>query len=151
EEDCVNELARKMRVMGIIKCHHCGSSDSDHEHGERITKCRACGKPSWFTAGTLFHRMKTVRPLMIAIYIMERGLITNAFKFHNLVGIVYSSAWGIFKKITTVVQNQMDDDASGVPSSLFAMVFCKRSRMTPARKLPRSEQDDFDFDSQSTH
>jgi hypothetical protein len=40
-----------------------------------------------------------VRPWLAAIWLTEKGVSINAFKFHNLVGIGYSSAWRLLNKL----------------------------------------------------
>jgi hypothetical protein len=144
EDDWVNELHKKMQMIGMVLCHHCGNTEVKHERGKRVVRCIACGKLSWFTAGTLFHKTKCVRPLMLAIFLMENGFSSNAFKFHRLVGIAYASAWAIFKKVTSVIQEHIVHQREEIPSSFFAVLFCKRSRVTPARQHPRAEQDEFE-------
>jgi len=66
----------------------------------------------------------------------------NAFQFHKLVGIAYSTAFAILKKISVAAHTAMqDDDIVHLPSSLFSSVFKKRSRQTPAGKTPLAEED----------
>ncbi|MBY0358892.1 MAG: hypothetical protein K2W82_12880 [Candidatus Obscuribacterales bacterium] len=74
---------------------------------------------------------------------MEHGVFLSSSKFHKIVGVAQSSALQIFRKIAIVVENNMDESAS-VASALFAVVFCKRSRETPARAHPRDEQSELE-------
>jgi DNA-binding MarR family transcriptional regulator len=75
---------------------------------------------------------------------MEHGVSISSSKFHKLVGIAYASAQAIFKKLTTVISSQMGEETIAVSSADFAPGICKRSRETPARKHPVSEQEVID-------
>ncbi len=63
----------------------------------------------------------------------------SSSRFHKLVGIAYSSALAIIKKLTMVIQSRMGEEAQDVSSSCFATLLLRRSRETPARQHPRSE------------
>ena len=144
EKDCFEEICRRASIDRILKCHHCQSTDMHKVHGERISRCRTCKKPTWAIANTFFHRIRCARAWLAAIWLMEEGLTISSFKFHKLIGIAYSSALNIFRKLTTVIHNQMDEDAIAVRSSLFSSVIGKRSSETPARQSPASEQEVID-------
>jgi hypothetical protein len=75
---------------------------------------------------------------------MERGVIFNAFKFHRLVGIAYSSGLNILRKLTAVLERKICEDGLELPSGLFLEVVSKRSRETPTRGHPRAEQLEID-------
>ena len=138
EEDCLEEIYRRA-ALGA-KCPHCQGTNMYRSYGQRTSFCLTCKKPSWCTANTFFHRIRTARPWLTAIWFMEHGLSVNSFRFHQLVGIAYSSALNIFRKITTAIQNQMGDDAIAVHSTHFLPAVGKRSRVTPTGEGPSSEQ-----------
>ncbi len=140
EEDCLEELYRRAAQEHLLKCRNCGNADILKNYGERVINCRQCKKETWLTAGTFFNRIKHARPWVAAIWLMEHGISLSSSKFQKLVGIAYSSALNIFKKLTTVIQGQMGEDGLVVPSSLFSILFCKRSRETPARAHPIAEE-----------
>lgn len=142
EKDCMEELLRRLSKERFIKCRYCGSRDFERQYGNRIIWCKHCRKKTWVTGGTFFHRMKTARPWLVAIWLMESGIVLSSSKFHKLVGTAQSSALHIFMKITTVVEGKMEERK--VPTRLLSQLFCKRSRETPARKHPISEQDEFE-------
>src|SRR5262249_15314082 len=144
EEECVEEIFGRMKKLGLVKCHRCGASEVEHKCGQREIRCSSCKRLSWFTSGTIFHRMRKALPWVIAICMLEHQVNTSAFRFHKLVGGAYSSALAVFRKLMIVIEGQMGDEATAVFSGLFSDVFCKRSRVTPARAHPRNEQDEFD-------
>jgi hypothetical protein len=107
-----------------------------------LIKCQFCFKKRWLTAGTFFHRIRRARPWLAAIFLIEHGVAFNSFQFHRLLGIAYSSALSILKKVSVVIQSAMrDDDFIRLPSALFLPLFTKRSRKTPANKKPLAEEE----------
>ncbi|MBZ0187644.1 MAG: hypothetical protein K8F91_15465, partial [Candidatus Obscuribacterales bacterium] len=62
----------------------------------------------------------------------------------KLTEIAYATAHEIFKRLTTVIENNRSPDAHCVGSELFVEIFSKRSRETPAREHPRAEQDEME-------
>ncbi len=140
-KDCLEELCKRACQDGTIKCRHCGSQALDTAFSARVGVCRHCRQPTWLTAGTFFHHIRLPRPWLAAIWLMERGVNISSSQFHKLAGIAYSTAWHIFNKLATVIQSEMGDTASALPSSLFSPVICKRSRDTPARSHPLAEEE----------
>ncbi len=139
EDDCVDELCRIFCENGLLKCRYCGLSDPQRDRGDRVFRCLSCYKKTWFTAGTFFHRVRSARHWLAAIWLMERGLVLSSSKLHEVTGISQSNALNILKRIATVIQAHMDGSTQPVPSALFAQVLCKRSRETPARSHPLAE------------
>src|SRR5579883_1534268 len=144
ELDCIEELWKSILKDEGIRCFNCGNLRLERDYGSRQIKCSACKRRSWFTAGTLFNRARLIRPWLAAIWLLEQGIEINAFILHNLVDIAYSTAWTIMKKLSMVLDNQMTAEALAVPSSVFVIVFSRRSRETPAGEHPRAEQQKFD-------
>jgi hypothetical protein len=140
EETCVEELRR---LLGMSrKCSSCANNNVRYGLGARQIKCAFCLKKRWLTAGTFFHRIRKIRPWLAAIFLLENGVTFNAFQFHKMVGVAYSTAFYILKKLAMVIQNNLQDaNILHVPSSLFLSVFTKRSQVTPARKKPAAEQE----------
>src|SRR5215472_16255662 len=130
EEACVEELCRLLEMT--TKCSYCANNITQRVYCARLVKCPFCLRKRRLTAGTFFHGARQVRPWLAAIFLFEQGVPFNAFQFHKLVGIAYSSAFAILKKITVVVHSALqEEDAVLVPSALFLSVFTKRSRETP--------------------
>jgi hypothetical protein len=140
EEACLQALSARIHPDGMIKCHHCRLTSLPENFHSRALVCRMCKRRCWLTAGTFFQRIRYARPWLAAIWLMEHGLSLSSSKFHKLLGIAYSTALSIFKKLTIVIQGQVGQEARCVPSSVFADSFGKRSRETPARSHPLGEQ-----------
>jgi len=140
EDLCLKRLG-KVIVIGK-KCRFCGNTISHKASGARLIRCQFCLKKQWFTAGTFFHRIRRARAWLAAIFLLENGVAFNAFQFHRLLGIAYSSALFILKKLSVVIQSAMQEaNSEQVSSALFLPLFTKRSRETPAKKSPASEQE----------
>ncbi len=141
---CMEELCKRAYQDRAIDCRRCGSNEVDKGFGERTIICRSCGEATWLTAGTFFHHIRLPQAWLAAIWLMERGVSISSCQFHKLAGIAYSTAWNIFKKLSTVIEREMPVESQTLPSSLFSRAICKRSRETPARSHPRAEQEDLE-------
>jgi predicted RNA-binding Zn-ribbon protein involved in translation (DUF1610 family) len=143
EQACVEYLRKSLNMKG--NCPSCTNEISVKVDGARFFKCPSCSKKQWLTARTFFHRSRKVRPWLGAIFLLERGVPFNAYQFHKLAGIAYSTAFSILKKITVALQHAMEENSTvSVSSSHFVEIFGKRSRETPVRKRPVCEQEEID-------
>src|SRR5579885_2883303 len=143
-QHCLEELCKRASDDGSIRCRHCGSQHDDKPLAARVIICRRCRQSTWLTAGTFFDHIRLPRPWLAAIWFMERGVTMSSCQFHKLTGVAYSTAWNIFKKVTTVIESEMVGDAQAVPSALFSPVICRRSRETPARSHPLAELEELE-------
>lgn len=141
ESASVEALYSRARELDIVRCESCEGSDFHKEYGSREITCTNCGKIRWFTSGTFFDGIRRVRAWLAAIWMKENGAPLTSAKLHRLVGIAYSSAWHILKKIDTVLQEAMQE-GHDVASTFFSITYCKRSRETPAREHPLAEQEE---------
>lgn len=94
-------------------------------------------------AGTFFERMRSPRAWLAIIWFFEKGIAINGWKLHELSGIAQSSAFNLLKKFATLMRELLPADGETVSSELFSSLFAKRSRETPARQHPRTEQSEF--------
>ena len=121
------------------KCR-CGNSKVERDSGSRSFECNNCGFVTWFTAGTMFHQVKKLRPRLLYDTLLENGVSISASQFSRIVGIDTKTAREIFGKFTTVIESDMNAQVVSVPSSLFAETFLRRSFVTPAGEHPAHEQ-----------
>ncbi|MGD9683228.1 MAG: hypothetical protein AB7W16_18835 [Candidatus Obscuribacterales bacterium] len=143
EDDCVEELYCCL-VDGEAVCRHCDSSATSRVPGSRVIDCLRCGRQTWFTAGTFFERIRSVRPWLLAMWILERGGALSASVLQRLSGVAYSSAHALLKKLSMVAGGAMKGKSFLVSSSRFSAVFSRRSRETPARRHPIAEQEELE-------
>lgn len=140
DEDCLQELCRRLFGQKERRCKNCGSSLSAENSVNRVVQCMSCNSKCWTTAGTFFEGIRLVRPWLAAIWFLERGLIINSYRFHKMVGVAYSTALNIFRRVTIALEEQLNGAVVELPSKLFSELVCRRSRETPARIHPRHEQ-----------
>lgn len=140
ESDCILELYRLSATSNTKSCLKCKGNNVEIQHKNRVLKCLSCKKVTWLTAGTFFNRIRRARPWLAAIWLFGHGIAISASRFQKLVGVSYSTAFIIFKKLTTVIHNSMSKGYEALSSALFSDVFCKRSRETPARAHPAAEE-----------
>jgi hypothetical protein len=144
EEDCVAELSRQLFYPHGARCPNCLSQDIILRQFGRIFKCGYCKKTTWVTARTFFERIRSARPWLGAMWLMDHGLSFSALRFHKLAGIAYSSALNMLKKLRMVIQKQIESTSIAVPSAFFTQSMRKRSRETPARGHPVAEQEELE-------
>lgn len=139
EDYCMEALLAK---IADDKCYRCGSQDIRRKFGSRYAWCCSCRTKLSFTAGTFFSGIEEARPWLAAIWMLEHDVDINPHQFHIMVGIAYSNAWRIFRKLQFVIQHCVDteEEALIIPSAWFEDVFLRRSRETPARQHPVAEQ-----------
>ncbi len=149
ESDCIEELFQRLNAESNFVCRMCGSQSIEREYGARDYRCLSCGKYSWFTSGTFFHRMKIARPYLAFIMLKEYGIAVSTSRFRKALAVSYSTAADIFQRLSMVISRNMDKSFCLLPSASFSDLFCKRSRETPARKHPVSEEHEFQYFSSS--
>lgn len=140
QEACSAELYRLAQIE--IQCRACHSRALEMSPGGRVSKCTACKKKTWLTAGTILDHMRTPRARLAAIWLTRKGAVLNSLVFSRLLNIAQSSAHTILEWLRFNVRKLLPADAPLVHSSLFTPVFWKRSRETPARERPVAEQDE---------
>lgn len=141
EEDCINEIYERADTLGLVACKHCRGMELERVSGSsRLMLCVSCHKYTSFTTGTIFERVRRIRPYFAAIWLSEQGISWSSNQLHQLAAIAIATAQKIFKKITSVITNLMHNDSQDVSSALFLSLVCKRSRLTPALQHPCAEQ-----------
>ena len=141
DQACLDELLRLAQIEK--KCRLCRNDLEMHFDG-RVGKCTACKKDTWLTAGTFLDHMRLPKVRLAAIWLTRQGAVLNSLVFAKLLSIAQSSAYDILQWLRFALQNCLPDDAHLVHSSIFANVFRKRSRETPAREPPIAEQDEIE-------
>ena len=141
EAECVEEIYR-LGFDQSTECSGCGSTDIDRPYGSRKAKCNECRKIIWRTANTCFQGVHKVRPLLLAVYLWQQGVLLKILTLSKLARIAYSSAWGIWQKLAQVILSEMREDSQAVASAEYIELFAKHSRQTPKESHPREEEAD---------
>jgi ribosomal protein L37AE/L43A len=146
KKDYYEALYKMMNGELRPDCKFCGSQEVERDYGARFGACRDCGAKIYFTAGTFFHNIRHPQAWLGAIWLLEHGVQFNAWQFHLVAGIAYSTAWTILKKLAVVLQSHVEADpvCLEIASVLFAPTFCKRSLETPANEPPSAEQNEIE-------
>jgi len=134
--------------MGEKKCD-CGDAVKHRFAGDRSYLCGGCEEIFSFTSGTMLARVKRFQAYFAAFLLREAGLLISALAFSRLTGVNFGTALNIQKKISLAMANQMDDTASLTPARPLQEIIARRSRETPARMHPFSEQEEIELAAQS--
>jgi|GEM_PF-537799 len=142
DRNCLEQLCSKYMDRNLIRCSNCDSADIARDYGERFGKCRQCRKRVHITAGTFFNKIRSPRPWLLAIWLIENGVEFNSSHLQKVAGVAYSTAWSILKKISYVAHCFLEDFQSviEVPTADLIQTFFKRSSLTPAAEHPQFEQ-----------
>ena len=127
---------RALSMIGLLRCK-CGSRAVVREESSRTFSCGDCRAKVWFTAGTLFFRVKHFKAWLGAIWLMENGIAVASSRLAQLAGIAQATAHNIQKKIRLLLEDCFDAEAPSVSSTLFISIMTKRSRSC----LPNSHPD----------
>jgi hypothetical protein len=160
EAACVVALIGKFDEDEGKTCNHCGSHDIQMESGDRIGHCDSCGKPLRTTADTFFEGIRSARPYLFVIWLMENGISVNGCELHRTLGIASSTGSRIIKMLSLVINESMQEEPLAICelSEGFVPIFYKRSLETPANKHPMTEEAEMEkralknaLGTQSTH
>lgn len=140
DEDCIEEILNLGNFDARI-CLKCGSTEKLREKGSPLARCQECKKAVYLFNGTFFERLRKPRAYLAALWLRSEQIGISSNRFAKLVHIAQSTAFGIQKKIDTVIFEAMMEDAIGAYSGHFREIMTKRSSETPAREHAVSEQD----------
>ncbi len=153
DEDCLEEIIKYLNETGwVFRCSRCNSSELRRERGMRRYICSDCHYKGWILAGTYFEFMRKSRLWLGLIWFLEHGIQINALQFHQLAKCAYSTALMIFRKLGSVLHEQLESmqlesmqTVDSVESAEFLSIFWKRSNQTPVGEHPSLEQEYFDY------
>ena len=140
DEDCLDELVKR-RIEWMVHCPDCGNLNFEKQYFGRILLCLCCGLFLRTFVGTLFERMRRPRAWLAALWFLEHGVTISSSAFAKLMGIAQSTALVIFKKLSHVIKNTMEN-LPNAPFSHFESVICRRSTDTPRGMHPRAEENE---------
>lgn len=138
EKDWMEHLLSQLFIEA--KCKKCQSQNIRRVDKSRDYFCNDCGDISSLTAGTFFTGIRKAGPHLKLIMLLEKGIKFNAFQIHEQLGIAYSTCLNLIKKLSMVIEQQMEDFSRPIFSASFLTIFKKRSRLTPIKEHPQAEQ-----------
>ena len=136
-------LLQKVQFKG---CSYCGTSEVRMNPGGRSAYCSKCRVNSHVTAGTFFHGMSRLDVMHPQFYFLDAGIEFSSNQIKRLFDCAYNTAWEANRRIQKVIVDAMGEILIAIHSSLFSMLYLKRSLETPANQHPRAEQFNFKYD-----
>lgn len=106
-EEACEELLRRWKYASArgFCCPACGHEAAWHIETRHLDECRACGRQTSLTSGTVFHgTRKPLRLWFLAMYLMtssKRGI--SAVELGRQVGISYPTAWAWLHKLRSAM------------------------------------------------
>lgn len=124
-------------------CAACAGNQFSRFGEKRRASCDGCGNITFYTVDTLFEDIRILRAPLFTLYLADRGVVYNANKLHEMLGIAYSTAHNIVKRVSTIALQEMLSVAhkfAEVVSLQFDGVIARRSKKTDAEQHPKTER-----------
>jgi len=116
DEDACLERLRSRRYPDGSTCEKCERVTKYHrDAGRKSYSCQWCGHHVHPTAGTIFHKSATpLRLWFYAVYLMASTRCgISAKQLERELGVTYKTAWRMFNKIRSMLQDDHDEPLSG--------------------------------------
>lgn len=109
EVQCESALTNARWPQGFV-CPHCSASSavSFRLHGKPGWQCRACGKQTTLSAGTIFHSSKLpLRVWFQAMFVLTQAKNNvAALELKRILGVSYPTAWLVKHKLMEVMSER---------------------------------------------
>ncbi len=160
DKHCLEKIVSCLKKTGWrFSCRRCGSEVLSRRFGERRYFCQDCNYRGWILAGTFFEFIRKSQLWLGATWFFEKGIPINAWQFHELAKCAYSTALMIFRKLASVLYENLEavESTDSIDSANFVSLYWKRSNQTPKGEHPNMEQiyfeqsDDFMKDGDSSN
>ncbi len=116
DENACLERLRSRRYPDGSACEKCGKATKYHrDAGRKSYSCQWCGHHVHPTAGTIFHKSATpLRLWFYAVFLMAQTRCgISAKQLERELGVTYKTAWRMFNKIRSMLQDDGDEPLSG--------------------------------------
>jgi len=125
--------------MGLLRCD-CGEQNIVREPGSRTYYCLSCDEEVWFTAGTIFYRVRHFKAWLGAIWLMENDVMVSSCRLSNIAKVAPATAFNIVNRVRALIEEHIDEHSEDIPANLFLEIMTKRSRSSIANLHPGDEQ-----------
>ena len=138
DEETALDLILQIQIQQRRLCCRCGYvfETATRAKYERSVKCKVCRKKIYFTVGTLYERVASVRARLGAVWLMEHGAVVTSTKLNQLFGIATSTGLSIINTIGVFIEAMRSSSFHGVSEKvhcpIFEAIMIKRSRITGA-------------------
>ena len=136
DENACLERLRSRRYPDGGTCEKCGRATKYHrDAGRKSYSCQWCGHHVHPTAGTIFHKSSTpLRLWFHAVYLMAQTRCgISAKQLERTLGVTYKTAWRMFNRIRSMLQDDSDEPLSGTVEADETYVGGKRRGDEPGR------------------
>ncbi len=140
EEGYMRAAFSDLAERDTLICNHCHQKNKISSSGERVIRCHRCKKEVWCTAKTFYHKARLFRPRIVIMRLSDEGITITANQATTLLGITNHTANLVYKQLGIVVASQTPDDAIEVSTSYCTAIMTRRTKETPARESPVSEE-----------
>lgn len=116
DENACLERLKHSRYPDGGTCEKCGKTTKYHRDASRKSySCQWCGHHVHPTAGTIFHKSATpLRLWFYAVFLMAQTRCgISAKQLERELGVTYKTAWRMFNKIRSMLQDDDDEPLSG--------------------------------------
>ncbi len=116
DENACLERLRSRRYPDGSTCEKCGRATKYHRDADRKSySCQWCGHHVHPTAGTIFHKSSTpLRLWFYAVFLVAQTRCgISAKQLERELGVTYKTAWRMFNKIRSMLQDDGDEPLSG--------------------------------------
>lgn len=138
-----DKLYEWLSLVGSIICKRCEGNEFTRCDGTRNIICLKCHSRQSFTSKTFFHKMKRATTLeyLFLLTLLDEGIEVSASEFERHSSVAYSTSLNMLKKCAIVIDKKMQEAGTRLAHCiLFEEIVFRRSKETPAREHPRSEQ-----------
>ncbi len=134
-----SQIFKLRQSTGIQRCK-CLNPEFILSKDARRARCKLCGTTVSTTQDTVLEATSELVAWLVAIKLMEQGLIVSGNRLARLTGITSSCANLIIKKLQMVVLAEMPENFMLVSAHRFQKIICRRTVNTPARQHAYIEQ-----------
>jgi transposase len=116
DENACLERLRSRRYPDGSTCEKCDRATKYHRDADRKSySCQWCGHHVHPTAGTIFHKSSTpLRLWFYAVFLVAQTRCgISAKQLERELGVTYKTAWRMFNKIRSMLQDDGDEPLSG--------------------------------------
>lgn len=118
-----------------LKCI-CGCKNRKRRKGARFFDCTRCGLRIYFTSGTIFEGVSRLAAWIGTVTLIGNGVAVSANRLSRIFGIAQSTALNMYKKILTVLTEELEATSLKAFTQMFNSIINKRSRESGSDQHP---------------
>lgn len=139
EEDSLEALLVAAKI-DTETCHHCGEKTLERTYGSRTGTCSSCRRITFVTAGTFFDHMRKPRVWWCILVTLASKLPISIKCITDFLGVSYFGVWRNVHNVAMAIEQQMNELTLAITSGSFLPAVCRRSKETPRKAHPQTEE-----------